>query len=80
MVTGHMIARIRYDTYIQGSVRCIHDISSYYARVRDEKSFIGEEAHAAERRVAPLSPEALNVAAHDPRASDYPMNLPPEAF
>lgn len=39
-----------------------------YTRVWDEKRLVGKEAQAAERRVAPLSPVALDVAAHDSRA------------
>lgn len=42
----------------------------------DEEGLVGEEAHAAERRVTPLPFESLDVAAHDTRASDDPMNLP----
>lgn len=59
----------------------MHGISiSVYTRVWDQKRLVGKEAHAAERRVTPRSPVALNVAAHDPRASNYPMNLPQSAL
>ena len=45
------------------------------SRMWDEKRFVGEEAQAAERRVAPLAPEALDVAAHDAGAGHHSVNL-----
>lgn len=47
-----------------------------YARVWDEKRLVREGAHAAEPRVAPLPSESLDIATHDARAGNDPMNLP----